>query len=82
MPIGYFQFDAEGWSVAIVAKDFWEKHQHLADSNAFDPAVEAAIPDGFYELTDAIYETDFDTDEAKAKLVSAGFEERVLFTNV
>ena len=31
--VGYFQFDAEEFSVAIVLKDFWDKNQTLEFQN-------------------------------------------------
>lgn len=77
MTIGYFQFDQEEFSVAVVLKDFWEENGYLDDSGS----EEEHMPDGFFALTDAIYEHNYNSiEEAKKLLKIAGFEEKVLFT--
>lgn len=77
MAIGYFQFDPHEFSVAVVLKDFWEEHGYLDDSGS----EEEYMPEGFFMLTDAMYEHRFPTTEdAKKVLKMAGFEEKVLFT--
>ena len=57
---------------------FWNQNQCL-NSDDEDPFFEDNLPDGFYELSDSIYEYDGEIEEAKAALIAAGFEEKVLF---
>lgn len=72
--VGYFQFDAEEHSIAMVLKDYWDTHSGL-DGDGIDDRL---IPAGFYALAESIYESDMATDKAKAALVAAGWEEREL----
>ena len=77
--IGYFQFDEEEFSVGIVLKDFWDKNKGLDDQSS----ESKYIPEGFYELSEAIYEHEYsDTEEAKNILNKAGFIEKELFPKV
>ena len=79
--VGYFQFDAEEFSVAIVLKDFWDKNQTLQDSYGKTYVVlEQSLPKGFYELTDSIFEHDYPSpEEAKEKLIKSGFVKKKIF---
>jgi hypothetical protein len=71
--VGYYQFDDEQFSVALVTKEFWKENQCLDDSGS----QEEYVPEHFFELTDAIYEHDFDThEEACAALEKAGWVAR------
>ena len=73
--VGYFQFDAEEFSIAMVTKAYWDKHGNL-DSNGIDNNL---IPPGFFALDETVYESDMDTEDAKAALVEAGWEEKIMF---
>lgn len=75
MTIGYFQVD--DWQFAIVEKSFWDQNQCL-NADDTDPFFENNLPDGFYELSESIYEYDGEIEEAKAALIAAGFEEKAL----
>lgn len=78
---GYFQFDPEGFSVALVLKDFWDLNQCLEDSYGSTYSVlEQEIPKGFFELGDSVFEHTFEsTEKAKEELLKAGFIENKLF---
>ena len=58
--VGYFQFDVEEYSIAMVLKDYWDTH------NGLDGIDDRLIPAGFYAQAESIYETDMATDKAKA----------------
>lgn len=73
--VGYFQFDSGAYSIAMVLKDYWDNHGGL-DGDGIDDRL---IPPGFYAQAESIYETDMATDQAKAVLAAAGWEERELF---
>lgn len=74
--IGYYQFDNEQCSVAIVTKEFWEQHGYI-DSNGSESDY---IPDNFYELSEGIYEHDCDNHaQACEQLEKAGFVAKKLF---
>lgn len=75
--VGYFQFDEEEFSIALVTKEFWDMHGTL-DGNGIDDTL---VPAGFYELSESVYESDLSTDNSKAALIAAGWEERVLLTS-
>jgi hypothetical protein len=75
--IGYFQVDSEGFSIMVVEKTFWNENQCLSDSGL--GVIDDLLPEGFYELSDSIFEYDGDIDEARTKLVAIGLEEKVLF---
>lgn len=71
--VGYYQFDDEEFSVALVTKGFWEKYGGLDDSGS----EEKYVPDGFFQLTDAIYEHNFATHEKACEaLEKAGWVAR------
>jgi hypothetical protein len=73
---GYFQFDDEQFSIAIVLKEFWNENKCLDDSGS----EQAFLPKRFYQQTEAIYEHDFDNHEEAVKaLNNAGFFEKELF---
>ena len=76
-PIGYFHFDKEGFSIAIVERTFWEENGVL-DGDGIG-VLEDMLPEGFYELTESVYEFDGDTEDARAKLKAIGLEEKKLF---
>lgn len=78
---GYFQFDPEGFSVAVVLKDFWDKNQCLEDANGSTYGLlEQEVPKGFFELGDSVFEHTFEsTEKAKEELVKASFIEKKLF---
>ena len=73
--VGYFQFDEEEFAIAMVTKAYWDKHGNL-DSNGIDNNL---IPPGFFALDETVYESDMDTEDAKAALVEAGWEEKIMF---
>jgi hypothetical protein len=71
--IGYYQFDEELFSVALVTKIFWEKNRCLDDSGS----EEEYVPKRFYELSEGIYEHDFSSHkEAIEALENIGFVAR------
>lgn len=74
-PVGYFQFDEEEFAIALVTKAYWDEHGHM-DGNGLDDRL---LPPGFYELSESVYETDLDTEDAKAALRAAGWEEKMMF---
>ena len=43
--VGYYQFDKEEFSIAMVLKEFWEEHGLMSDSGE----EEEFVPDGFFE---------------------------------
>lgn len=64
-------YEEEGMTAAILCPiEFFEDHGHLSDDL---DGIEDILPDGFYECTDATFETEFDVEEAKEILKSAGF---------
>ena len=76
--VGYYQFDQSDGveAFALVELNFYNANQHMDDSGSEEPFV----PTGFYALTDAVYEHDFDTvEEAKAALEAAGWVEKQMF---
>jgi hypothetical protein len=76
--IGYYEFDEEQFSVALVTKEFWEENECLCDSGS----EEEFVPKGFYALTDAIYEHDYSTyEQACEALHKAGWIKKNLFHN-
>lgn len=72
--VGYFQFDEDEYSIAMVLKDFWDQNGHLDDDGIDD----TLIPPGFYALAESVYETDLPTEQAKAVLVAAGWQEKAI----
>jgi hypothetical protein len=71
--VGYFEFDEDNFGVALVTKDFWEANGHLCDSGS----EEEFVPEGFFQLSDAYYEHEFDdVDAAKKALTDAGWVEK------
>lgn len=77
-PIGYYQFDSEGFSVAIVEKKFWDKNQGLDGLGI--GKIERLLSKDFCELSGPLYEFWCDIQEAKEKLEAIGLEEKQLFT--
>lgn len=77
--VGYYQLDqADGMDAfALVELNFYNaNHGMMDDSGSEEPFV----PNGFYALTDAVYEHDFaTTEEAKAALEAAGWVEKQMF---
>lgn len=73
--VGYFQFDEDEFAIALVTKAYWDEHGHM-DGNGLDDKL---LPPGFYELSESVYETDLATEDAKAALRAAGWEERMMF---
>ena len=73
--VGYFQFDEDEYSIAMVTKAYWDKHGNL-DSNGIDNNL---IPPGFFALDETVYESDMDTEDAKAALRAAGWVEKMMF---
>lgn len=72
--VGYFQFDDDEYSIAMVLKDFWDQHGGL-DGDGIDDTL---IPPGFYAQAESVYETDLPTQQAKAALVAAGWQEKAI----
>lgn len=76
--IGFYQFDQDEFSVALVTKDFWDKNGYLCDSGS----EEEFVPEGFFQLSEAIYEHEFDDADAARKVLNdAGWVEKELFPN-
>lgn len=75
--IGYFQVDKEEFGIAIVEKEFWDEHGMLSDEGL--GVLEDMLPEGFYELTDSIFEYNGDISEARSRLIAIGLEEKELF---
>ena len=74
--IGYFQFDEDEFSVAVVTKTYWDENACLDDTGS----ESEHMPEKFFELGESVYEHEYDSvEEAKAALVSAGFEEKEMF---
>lgn len=74
--IGYYQFDKEEFSIAMVLKEFWEQRGCMSDSGE----EEEFVPKGFYELASATYEHSYSsTQEAKDILNAAGWVEKHMF---
>lgn len=74
--VGYYQFDNEEFSIAMVLKDFWEKHGYMSDSGD----EEEFVPEGFFALAEATYEHTYSsTQEAKDVLNAAGWVEKQMF---
>lgn len=74
--VGYYQFDDEEFSVAMVLKEFWEEHGCMGDSGD----EEGFVPEGFFELASATYEHTYSgTQEAKDILNAAGWVEKRMF---
>jgi hypothetical protein len=76
MIIGYFQIT--DWQIAIVEKSFWDLN-HCLNSDDEDPFLDDNVPDGFYALSDSIYEYEGEVEEARQVLINASFEEKELF---
>jgi hypothetical protein len=77
--VGFYQFDPEGWSVAMVTKEFWDVNQALDH----DCSEEPFVPEGFFRLAEAVYEHEFDdADAAKQVLNKAGWVEKELFPDL
>ena len=73
--VGYYQFEME--HVALVEMNFWLANPGLMDDSGSERPF---VPDGFYELSEGIYEHTFDTlGEAKRALEVAGWVEKDMF---
>ena len=74
--VGYYQFDKEEFSIAMVLKEFWEEHGFMSDSGE----EEEFVPDRFFELSSSTYEHTYSsTHEAKDVLNAAGWVEKNMF---
>lgn len=66
--VGYYQ-NNDGF-FALVLKEYWDKNQGLDDGSG----EEEFVPEGFYAVTEAIYEHEFEDDEEAARVLeSAGW---------
>jgi hypothetical protein len=62
----------EGGVYTIVPKKYWDKNKRLLDENQIAADL---LPNGFFELSEGMYEYDGKSNEGKELLINAGFIE-------
>lgn len=65
--IGYFQIDEEEMFFAMILKSFWDENGSL-DSEGSE---EDFIPEGFFAVSEGIYEHTYDSNEDAIKVLNA-----------